>query len=330
MKVLLIGGTGVMSTEVTRLLLEQGAEVVHVNRGNHPELMPKEVRLIKGDLDTPEVQAALADMVFDVVMNFVIFKPEQAERDVRLFAGRCSHYLVVSSACIYEKPFKSFPITESACIAHTPWGYAQDKINCEAVYRRAYLEQEFPVTIVRPSHTYCERWIPFALTGKTGGWSVISRMKRGLPILVHGDGLTLWTITHARDVAKGMVGLFGNHHAIGEAVHITTDEVLTWDEIYKSVARVLGVKANLVHVSTEMLIKYFPANRGQWMGDMAHTAIYDNTKIKRLVPGFAATTTADAGLREGVEYLLAHPELQVEDPEFDEVCERVLEAVRNF
>ncbi|MBR0463305.1 MAG: NAD-dependent epimerase/dehydratase family protein [Clostridia bacterium] len=330
MKVLIIGGTGIMSTEVTRLALEKGMEVWQVNRGNHPERIPDAVRLLKGSIDDESIQKELSGQRFDVVMDFVVFKPEQAERDVRLFLGKCGHYLVVTSACIYEKPIRSFPITESARVSSSPWDYAVDKIRCEEVYQKAYRELNFPVTLVRPSHTYCKWALPLALSGRTGGWSVLSRMLKGKPVLMHGDGLTLWTITHARDVAKGMVGLFGNSHAIGEAVHITTDETLSWDDIYASIARVLGVELKLVHVSTEMLCRYFPEEWGHFMGDTAHTAIYDNTKIKRLVPGFAATTSADEGLREAVEYILANPALQKEDPEFDALCDRVVASVEAF
>ncbi|MBO4356337.1 MAG: NAD-dependent epimerase/dehydratase family protein [Clostridia bacterium] len=330
MKALFIGGTGIMSTEVTRLALSKGIEVWHVNRGNHPDRIPEGVKLIKGSIDDKDVQEAVSDERFDVVMDFIVFTPEQAERDVRLFNGKCGHYLVVTSACIYEKPIKSYPITESAHIANSLWNYAVNKIRCEEVFMRAYKETGFPVTLVRPSHTYCEWSLPVALCGRSGGWTIISRMLRSKPVIIHGDGLTLWTVTHARDVAKGMVGLFGNSHAIGEAVHLTTDEVISWDDIYSSIARVLGVTPKFVHVSTEMLCRFFPNEWGHFMGDTAHTAIYDNTKIKRLVPGFSATTTADQGIRESVEYLLSHPERQIEDPDFDALCDRVVDACEQF
>ena len=330
MKVLLIGGTGVMSTEVSKLAVSEGMELTMLNRRNHPERIPEGAEVIEGSIDDPAVQERLKREFYDVVMDFIVFTPDQAKRDVELFNGRCGHYLVVTSACIYEKPIKVLPATEGSTVGNSPWDYAKDKMACEEVYRAAYKELGFPVTMVRPSHTYCDWALPVSLTGKGGGWNIISRMKRGLPVLVQGDGLTVWTITHGRDVAKGMVGLFGNGSAIGEAVHITTDEFLTWDEIYRDIARPLGAPPRLVHVSTEMLCHAFPGNYGQLFGDISHCGIYDNTKIKRLVPGFCATTTAARGLRDAVMYHLAHPELQVEDPDFDRRCEEVLEAVEAF
>lgn len=327
MKCLFIGGTGVMSTEVTALALKKGMDITMINRGNHMDRIPEGVKLIKGDLDEVSVQEQIKDEYYDIVMNFVVYKPEAAERDIRLFNGKCSQYLVVTSACIYEKPVKAFPLTESACVANSPWDYARDKIAMEEVYRKAYKELGFPVTLVRPSHTYCMWSIPVSLGG---GWEVVSRILRDKPVVVQGDGLTVWTITHARDVAVGMVGLFGNSHAIGEAVHITTDEIITWDDIYKSIARVLHKEVKLVHISTEMICAAMPNEWGHFMGDISHCAIYDNTKIKRLVPAYHAETTADEGLREAVEYLMAHPEMQKDNPEFDAKCDALVAAYEAF
>ena len=327
MKVLLIGGTGNISKEVSKLAVTRGMDLYLLNRGNRPDKIPESATLLRGDIDSPETQEMLADKRFDAVVNFIVFRPEQAERDIRLFNGKCGQYVEISTACIYEKPLRTFPITESAHIANTPWDYAENKIACEEVYHKAYCEKGFPITFFRPSHTYSEEMIP---TGLGGGWAVASRMLRGKPVIVHGDGLTLWTITHSRDVAKGIVGILGNTHAIGEAVHCTTDEVLTWDDIYNSIARALGVKAELVHISTEMLTAVFPWEYGHFMGDTAHTAIYDNTKIKRLVPGFEATVSADEGIRESVQYHLDHPELQREDPNFDALCDKLLNAREAF
>ena len=327
MKVLFIGGTGVMSTEVTRLALERGMDITMVNRGNHPERVPEGVKVINGSLDDADVQAQVTAEYWDVVMNFVVYKPEQAERDIQLFNGKCVHYLVVTSACIYEKPVHALPMTESTHVANSVWGYANDKIAMEEIYRKAYKELDFPVTMVRPSHTYNKWTLPL---GFGSAWPVISRIQRGLPIIIHGDGSSVWTITQARDVAKGMIGLFGNSHAFGETVHLTTDEFLTWDDIYKSIARALHKDINIVHISTDMICDAYPEELGHFMGDATHCAIFDNTKIKRLVPGFQCEVQADAGLRESVEYILAHPELHVESPEFDEKCDKLLAAREAF
>lgn len=329
MKVLFIGGSGIISSAAAELALQSGIELCLFNRGNHPERVPAGATVIQGDVNRDQL-STLADQHFDAVVDFIAYKPAQVQRDVDAFLGKCGQYLVISSACVYHKPLTIFPITESAPIYDSPWDYAQDKINCEAAIKKAYLEKRFPITIIRPTHTYSNILLPVGLCGKSGGWSVASRMLRGKPVLLHGDGLTLWTITHSRDVAKGIVGLLGNSRAIGEAVHITSDEAVSWDDLYHNLAYALGVEAKICHVSTDMLTRFFPDERGHLMGDTAHCAIFDNTKIKRLVPEFQATTTASRGIMDAVHYHLAHPELMKEDPEYDRVCDAVLQACEAF
>lgn len=331
MKVLFIGGTGIISTEVTRLAVKKGMDVVLLNRGKHPRDIPDGVENILADIeDEADVCQKLAGRHFDAVIDFIAFKPEQVARDIRIFSGICDQYVLISSACVYRKPLTLFPITEGTQIENALWPYANDKILCESVLTEAYHQNKFPMTIARPTHTYSDVLLPVSLCGDCGSWSVAARMLAGKPVFVHGDGLSLWTVTHSRDVAKGIVGLLGNSHAIGEAVHITSDEVVSWDDIYYAIGKALGVTPKLLHVSTEMIAAFFPQHYGHMMGDTANCAIFDNTKIKRLVPDFAATTRMDQGVCSSVKYHLAHPELQKPDPQFDAVCDQMLKAYERF
>lgn len=331
MKVLFVGGTGIISTEVSRLALKKGIELVLLNRGKHSQNVPDEAEILIADIDDEaDVRQKLSGRHFDAVVDFIVFRPEQAERDIRIFSGICDQYVLISSACIYQKPVALFPITEGSQIENTRWDYADDKIKCEAVLTKAYHQEQFPMTIVRPSHTYSDALLPVSLCGAGGPWGVAARMLAGKPVFVHGDGLTLWTVTHSRDVAKGIIGILGNRHAIGEAVHITCDELVSWDDIYNAIANALGVTPKLLHVSTEMLAAFFPEQYIHMMGDTANCAIFDNTKIKRLVPDFIATTRMEQGVRSAVKYHLAHKERQILDAAFDSTCEKMLDAYQNF
>lgn len=331
MKVLIIGGTGNISKEVTKLAVKKGLEVTLLNRGMRSECSSDDYESIIADIENEEdVCQKLKGRFFDVVINFIVFTPEQAARDIRIFSGMCNQYILISSACIYRKPIALFPITESAQIEENLWPYANDKIACEKVMTEAYHKDRFPVTIVRPTHTYSDVLLPVALCGDSGPWSVAARMLEGKPVFVHGDGLALWTVTHSRDLAKGIVGVMGNAHTIGEAVHITSDEVTSWDDIYNAIGRALGVTPKIVHVSTDMIAAFFPEHYGHMIGDTANCAIYDNTKIKRLVPDFAATTRMDEGVYSAVKYHLAHKELQKPDPEFDARCDAMYQAYEVF
>lgn len=290
----------------------------------------KNVKTIIADVnDEKAVEKALAGMQFDVVCDFIGFVTEQLERDIRLFRGRTKQFMYISSASAYNKPLSSPYITEGTTLANPHWEYSRNKIACEDLLLRHYRDEGFPITIIRPSHTYGERSIPLAIHDHNGSWQVLKRILDGKPVIIPGDGTSLWTLTHNTDFAKAFIGLMGNKHAIGETFHITSDEHLTWNQIYEIVASALGVELKACHVSSYSLAavgKQYDLE-GNLIGDKAHTVIFDNTKIKRAVPSFKATTRFGQGARITVEHILSHPELQQEDPEFDAWCDRVIAAV---
>lgn len=331
MKALLIGGTGTISLAVTRLLVQQGWQVYLLNRGSRNSEVPQGVHLIHADInDEPAVRAALGDLRFDCVCQFIGFVPEQVERDIRLFSGRTGQYLYTSSASAYHKPAKDYRITEGTALANPYWQYSRDKIACEEVLMRAYREQGFPVTIIRPSHTYDNRNVPLGVHGKNGSYQVLRRMQQGKPVIIHGDGTSLWTMTHNSDFAKGYVGLMGNPHAIGEAFQITNDETLTWNQIYSTIAACLGVELKPYYVSSHFLAATGCYDMlGSLIGDKANSVVFDNRKLKAAVPGFCPTVRFEQGVRQAIDNILAHPELQREDPEFDAWCDRVIAAQEN-
>ena len=331
MNALLIGGTGTISMAITRLLAEKGWEVHLLNRGNRKAEVPQGVHWIQADIsDEQAVAQILQGRHFDCVCEFIGFLPEQVERDIRLFEGKTSQYLYISSASAYHKPATDYRITEGTALANPYWEYSRNKIACEEVLMKAYREHQFPVTIIRPSHTYDNRNMPLGVHGDKGSYQVIKRMLQGKPVIIHGDGTSLWTMTHNWDFAKGYVGLMGNPHAIGEAFQITNDETLTWNQIYAAIARVLGVELKAFHVSSEFLAatgKYDLL--GSLIGDKANSVVFDNSKLKRAVPDFVPTVRFEQGIRDTIENIMAHPELQKEDPEFDEWCDKVIEVVEN-
>lgn len=331
MKALFIGGTGTISSAITRLVAQTpGWELYLINRGNRSSEVPASVKTIIVDInDEQAVAQAIAGMQFDVVCDFIGFVTEQLERDIRLFKGRTRQFMYISSASAYQKPLSSPYITEGTPLANPHWQYSRNKIACEELLMRHYREEGFPITIIRPSHTYCERSIPVAIHGTKGSWQVLKRMIDGKPVIIPGDGTTLWTLTHNTDFAKAFVGLMGNKHAIGETFHITGDENLTWNQILEIVASALGVELKAYHIASDFLAavgKQYDLE-GNLIGDKANTVIFDNTKVKRAVPGFVATTRFDQGARMTVEHILAHPELQQEDPEFDQWCDQVINAI---
>ncbi|OWA35917.1 NAD-dependent dehydratase [Saccharibacillus sp. O16] len=329
MKALFIGGTGTISTEISKLLLEQGHELYLLNRGNRNEGLPDGAKILQADInDEAKVAELIRDLEFDVVAQFIAFVPEQVERDYRLFKGRTKQYIFISSASAYQTPLSDYRITEGTPLANPYWEYSRNKIACEDYLMKQYREEGFPITIVRPSHTYSERSVPVGVHGSKGPWQVLKRMQEGKPVIVHGDGTSLWTVTHSRDFAKGFVGLMSNLHAIGESVHLTSDESVTWNQIHEIVAAELGVQPNLLHVPSTFLDACSDEDyRGSLLGDKANTVVFDNSKVKRLVPDFVATTRADQGLREAARYMLEHPEDQQEDPEFDAWCDRIAAAL---
>ena len=329
MKVLFIGGTGTISMAISRLLLSQGHTLYLLNRGSRNTGLSGDLIELKADInDEAAVAALISDLKFDVVADFIAFVPEQLERDYRLFREKTKQFIYISSASAYQKPLSDYRINEGTPLANPYWEYSRNKIAGEEYLMKLYREEGFPVTIVRPSHTYDERSIPLGAHGEKGSFSVIKRMLEGKPVIIHGDGTSLWTITHNSDFAKGFVGLMGNIHAIGEAVQITSDESVTWNQIYQIIADALHVKLNAVHVASEFLDACSDYDfAGSLLGDKANTVVFDNSKLKRLVPGFTATVRADQGIRSTIEYVLSHPECQVEDPAFDAWCDRVIEAL---
>ena len=330
MKILLIGGTGTISSAITRQLAAGNHELWLLNRGTRKYEVPASVKQIIADIDDERaVLDALPAEPFDVVCEFIGFVPAQVERDIRLFCGRTRQYVYISSASAYAKPARSHIITEGTALANPYWEYSRNKIACEELLMKEYRENGFPVTIVRPSHTYCERAVPVSVHGLKGSWQVLKRMMEGKQVIVQGDGSSLWTLTWNADFARGFVGLLGNPKTIGETFQIMSDEQLTWNQIYECVAKALGVEYRPYYVASEFLAAVSPAEwdfTGNLLGDKSVTVVFDCTKLKRAVPGFQAVTRFDQGVRYCVNYLLKHPELQVEDPEFDSWCDRVIEA----
>lgn len=328
MNALLIGGTGTISMAITRLLAQKGWEVHLLNRGTRRTEVPEGVHWIPADIsDEAAVSAILEGRHFDCVCEFIGFTPDQVERDIRLFEGRTKQYLYISSASAYHKPMMDPWITEGTALCNPYWEYSRNKIACEEVLMKACRERQFPVTIIRPSHTYDNRKVPLGVHGSKGSYQVIKRMMEGKPVIIHGDGTSLWTITHNTDFAKGYVGLMGNPHAIGEAFQITGDETLTWNQIYETIARVLGVELKACHVASDFLAatgKYDML--GNLIGDKANSVLFDNSKLKRAVPDFVPTVRFEEGIRDTIANILAHPELQQEDPEFDAWCDKVIEV----
>ena len=334
-KALFIGGTGTISTAIVkRLVNELDWEVYVLNRGNRNSILPDGVHQIIADInDEKDVLDKLGDLYFDSVCEFIGFALPQIERDYRLFSGRCKQYIFTSSASAYHKPAASYIITEGTTLANPYWQYSRDKIECEEYLLKQYKEKGFPVTIVRPSHTYDERNIPLGVHGKKGFWQVIKRMQEGKPVLIQGDGTSLWTLTWNGDFAIGYTGLMGNRHAIGEAFQITSDETLTWNQIYETIADALGVKLNAYHVSTDFLRatgdKYGFDFTGSLIGDKSVSVVFDNSKLKKIVPDMCTKVRFDTGVRIALDYVLSHPECQTEDEEFDNYCDKVIETLEN-
>ncbi|WP_303834133.1 SDR family oxidoreductase [Ruminococcus flavefaciens] len=332
MKILFIGGTGTISMAITRLLAQQGHELWLLNRGNRNSDLPENVRTIIADIsDEEETAKKLEGMSFDCVGEFIGFVPSQLERDFRLFSGKTKQFIYISSASAYQKPPTGYVITEDTPLDNPYWEYSRNKKACEEYLMERYKKDGFPVTIVRPSHTYDERSVPLGVHGKGGSWQVVKRIKEGKPVIIHGDGSSLWTITHNSDFAKAYVGLIGNPKAIGEAFHITSDESVSWNEIYKAIADALGTELKPCYVSSRTLADMSDYDFvGSLIGDKANSVVFDNSKVKALVPDFKAEVSVKEGIRRTVEYILAHPEYQNDDEEFDLWCDKVIAAVEKM
>lgn len=332
MNVLFIGGTGIISTAITkRLAATDGVNLFLVNRGNRNSVIPENVTVINADINDEDfVREQLKDLSFDAVCDFIAFVPEHLERDFRLFNGKTKQFMYISSASAYQKPLSNYRITEGTPLANPYWEYSRNKIACEDFLMTMYRENGFPVTIIRPSHTYDERSVPLGVHGKKGSWQIVKRMIEGKPVIVHGDGTSLWTMTHNSDFAKAFAGLVGNAHAIGEAFQITSDETLTWNQIYKAIADALGVELKPYYVSSDFLAAVSDYDLcGSLTGDKANSVVFDNSKLKRAVPDYVPTVRFDQGVKRTIDYVLAHKECQVEDPEFDAWCDKVIEVLEN-
>ncbi len=325
MRVLFIGGTGTISSACSQLAVERGIDLYLLNRGHSERPVPPGAQVLYGDIRDPaSADQALGSRTFDAVVDWVVYAPDQVEADIERFRDRTAQYVFISSASAYQKPLSALPITESTVLHNPHWQYSRNKIACEERLVRAYRERGFPATIVRPSHTYDERMVP-----PEGGYTVIDRMRRGKPVIVHGDGTSLWVLTHHRDFAVGLVGLLGNAHAIGEAYHITSDELLTWNQIHEILAHAAGATAEIVHVPSDLIAAFDPRWGAGLLGDKAHSVIFDNSKIRRLVPDFRPTIPFSRGAEEIVAWYDADPRRQVVNKGFDELTDRIIAAQRS-
>jgi nucleoside-diphosphate-sugar epimerase len=326
MKVLFIGGTGIISSACSQLAVARGIDLYLLNRGQSTRPVPEGAHVLHGDIrDRDSARQALGDHSFDAVVNWIAFTPEHIETDLELFRGRTGQYIFISSASAYQTPPAALPVTESTPLHNPHWLYSRNKIACEDRLASAYRQEGFPMTIVRPSHTYDRTMIPLQ-----GRYTMVDRMRRGKKVIVHGDGTSLWVLTHHRDFAKGFVGLLGNNHAIGDSFHITSDEVLTWNQICELIARAAGVEAQIVHIPSD-LIAAFDANWGAGLlGDKAHSMIFDNSKIKRVVPDYVASIPFARGVEEIMAWYDADPARQVIDEKLDALTDRIIAAYESI
>ena len=325
MRILFIGGTGILSSACAPRVLAAGHDLALLNRGQS-SIRPATTgaELLRADIrDRDSVREALGDREFDVVVNFVAYTPDHVLSDVDTFGGRVGQYVFISSASAYQKPPRRVPVTESTPLHNPFWQYSRDKIACEETLLKAYRDTGFPVTVVRPSHTYDRASIPLH-----GGWTLIDRMRRGLEVIVHGDGTSLWTLTHHVDFAKGFVGLLGNTRTLGEAYTITSDDVLTWDQIYTLLGNAAGAEPRLVHLASERINAVDPEWGEGLLGDKAHSMVFDNTKIRTIVPDYVATIPFEQGAREIVAWHDEDPARRAVDEKLNATVDRLLELAR--
>ena len=332
MKVLFIGGTGNISGACSRQAVENGVELFHMNRGIVSADIPAEVKTITADIkDKKEVLVALGDLKFDVVVNFIAFTPDDIKQDIEVFSDRTKQYIFISSASVYQKVGGHPVITESTPLYNPYWDYSRDKIACEDLLNDEYRKNGFPITIVRPSLTY-DTVIPVAI-GSWTDYTIIDRMKKGQEVIIHGDGTSLWTVTHSDDFARAFVGLLGHQQAIGHAFHITSDELLNWNQIYDAVAAAAGTELNAVHIASDFICNVGDTIGWEWMrgnllGDKAVSTIFDNSKIKRYVPGFEAKITFKEGIKKTVQWFEADPSRMVIDEGNNSFIDTVLTAYK--
>ncbi len=323
LRVLFIGGSGVISSACSRVAVDSGIELSVLNRGRSAERpLPPGVNMLRADIREPgSVRDEIRDLEFDAVVDWVAFTPEHVRADIELFRGRTGQYVFISSASAYQTPPARMPVTESTPLRNPYWQYSRDKIACEDTLVAAYRKEGFPATIVRPSHTYDETLVPF-----DGGWTVLGRMLAGKPVIVHGDGTSLWTITHHDDFARAFVPLLGHPRTLGEAIHITSDDVLTWNQIAEALAAALGVTVRLVHVPSDAIAAADPDWGAGLLGDKAHSMVFDNTKLRGIVPGWRAVIPFEQGARQIAGWYLADPARQVTDQALDAVMDKLAAA----
>lgn len=326
MQILFVGGTGIISSACSALAVERGHQLDLLVRGESSKLRPPPVgaNILKGDIRDPKsLKSILAGKNYDAVVDFVAFTEEHIQNDLELFVGLTQQLVFISSASAYHKPVRHLPITESTPLHNPFWQYSRNKIACERLLFSAYQESGFPITIVRPSHTYDKTLLPFDPHG--AGGTVLNRIKAGRPVIVHGDGTSLWTLTHHRDFAVGLLGLLGNPAAIGEAFHITSDESIPWNEVIGCIARAAGNEAKIVHVPSDVIAREHEGWGAGLLGDKAHSVIFDNSKIKKLVPDFHPVIPFWKGAQEIVAFYAKHPDRCVSDPTVDALMDQLVE-----
>jgi len=320
MKVLFIGGTGIISSACSQLAVERGIDLYLLNRGTTKRPVPEGARVLHGDIrDMQSAGAALQGMSFDAVVDWVAFTTQHIQTDIDLFRGRTGQFVFISSASAYQTPPGSLPVTESTLLDNPFWQYSRNKIACEEMLVRAYRGERFPATIVRPSHTYDKTLLPF-----DGGYTVVDRMRKGKKVVVHGDGTSLWTLTHHTDFAVAFVGLLGHPAAVGESYQITSDEWLSWNQIYEITARAAGTEARMAHIPSELINAYDPDWGAGLLGDKAHSMIFDNTKIKRLVPEYKARIPYVQGAAEIMAWYDADPARHTVDEGMDRLMDELI------
>ncbi len=327
MKILFIGGTGLISSACSELTVQRGHALTLLNRAvSRKYAVPDGARVITADVHDGDesVAQALAGQRFDVVVDYIAFTPEDIERDLRLFRGKTGQFVFISSASAYQKPPQHYVITEETPLENPFWQYSRNKIACEERLMRAHREEAFPVTIVRPSLTYGPSQIPFCVNSWAHPWTIIDRMLRGQKVIVPGDGTSLWVVTWNGDFAKGLVGLLGRQEAVGEVYQITSDEVRTWDQLHLEAYRILGVEPNILHVPADLIAEYWPEAVGSLIGDKINSVVFDNSKIKKLVPDFRCEVDWAHGLRLALDWHRAHPEFQRVDEQMRNIMDEVV------
>ena len=325
LKVLFIGGSGIISSASSQLAVERGIDLYVLNRGETSlRPLPPEATVLHADVrDQESVRAALGDREFDAVVDWVAFTPEHVRSDIELFRGRTGQYVFISSASAYQTPPARLPVTESTPLRNPYWQYSRDKIACESLLTEAFRDENFPATVVRPSHTYDKTTIPF-----DGKWTALARMRAGKEVVVHGDGTSLWTLTHHSDFAQGFVPLLAHPRTVGDVFHITSDDVLTWDQIAHSLAAALGVTPHIVHVPSDAIAAADPQWGAGLLGDKAHSLTFDNSKLRSVVPGFCATIPFEQGTREIVAWYDEDPARQETDGRLDAVMDKLVATYR--